>query len=311
MFDYLSHTITSDLFYNKYKNDKKIINNSFSKDYFKTYSLGITLSSKKLGSIPRIYGSQKLFLNMINQIQEKNLTKDENALNLLYGHISHYFYDININPYITYLSLDLKKTSKITPEKVIKSYLSNYLSQKTYNKNILELKENCFSKTKINETSKFIINNTYKKIYNKENIHKSYKQKIKTLKHLENTKNNILIEETIKKLIDFKNFLITNNLTTNEILNKEKNIWYNPITGGINNASYDELIDKAISDIYFAIKEVNKILYQDKDKLILEDLFQNLSYDTGIDLKLTEKKYYRKRELKWKIIQYTKNNQNK
>lgn len=298
MFNYLSHTTMAETLFKKYRDDGDIINDFFSLQRFKTYSLGVSLSDLKLNNIPHIYGTQKLFFNMIDYIKNNNLTCDYDAVNLLYGHISHYFYDININPYILYLSFDLERVGKIRSDDIIKSYLSNYLLEKLYNKNIFDFKEDCFNNTKISDSSKGMINDTYKKIYNKSNVYRSYLHTINLLRELENVKDLFLFQKICKKMISFKDFLSLNKLTVKEILNKDNNVWYNPVTGKSNNSSYDELLDKAILDTSFAIKEVNQVLYDDKDKVSLEDVFCNLSYDTGEDLKLVEKKYYRKRDRK-------------
>ena len=100
---------------------------------------------------------------------------------------------------------------------------------------------------------------------------------------------------TNKQKIYFEDYYF-NNLTLSEITNEENNIYRNPITGEIHTDSFLELYEKSIDMSLKAIQEVNKTLYDNYSIDRLENIFENLSYDTGVIYPLIENMPYVRRK---------------
>ena len=61
---------------------------------------------------------------------ENNLIENPHIISLLYGHISHYFLDINCHPLIYYIEFGCNQVGFIPPHDLIEGYLSSYLTEK-------------------------------------------------------------------------------------------------------------------------------------------------------------------------------------
>ena len=99
-------------------------------------------------------------------------------------------------------------------------------------------------------------------------------------------KSNLLSKKEILKLLKFKEFLEKNNLSKEEITNELNYIYRHPITGETHSESFLELYLKSIEMTKEAIDKTNKYLYDNKSIDNLDEIFTNLSYDTGVDCSL-------------------------
>jgi hypothetical protein len=75
-------------------------------------------------------------------------------------------------------------------------------------------------------------------------------------------------------------------------LNREKKAWhYAADETLIKNLSFEELYDEALNKYVNIIKEINKYLYKDT-KIDLYKIYNNLSYETGLDWTLDKTSKY-------------------
>lgn len=296
---YISHAIMGEELYKKLKTDKKNVKLPISKDKLKGYSLGVDLSelSKKTTSDPQNYHTREYFIKMIKYIKENNLVENEEVISLLYGHIAHYFLDINTHPFIYYIESKCQKIGFISPHNLIEGYLSSYLSKKILGKDIMEIKPNYFNKIDLsNPEISRMLNTIYGEIYGDYKIIKSYKITLKIFSHIESIiKSGIISKERLIKISNFIKFLEKNNLTTRDLINENHNTYKDPITGKKHTESFMELYQKSIEENIEAIYIVNKYLYSNGNIDSLKSVFTDLSYDTGTPCK-NKKTYTRKKK---------------
>lgn len=297
---YISHAIMGEQLYNECSKNPNTFQIPISIGNLKGYSLGADLSvlSKRLSKDPQNHYTRDFFLNMIKYIKDNNLIENSNIISLLYGHIAHYFLDINCHPLIYYIEQGCIKTGLITPHNLIEGYLSSYLSQMILKKDIMDIKPNYFTEIDLSdiEVTK-LLNTIYGNLYNDYQITQTYKFTINIFNSLEKViKSNLVNKEKLIILSQFKTFLVTNKLDLSEITNESHSQYRNPITGEKYNDSILELYEKSIDMSLDAIEEVNRTLYDNYSIARLENIFKNLSYDTGTIYPLSENmKYVRKK----------------
>jgi hypothetical protein len=269
----------------------------------KGYSLGPDLAylSPILKKDPQNYHTREFFKNTIRYIKENNLIENSHTLALLYGHIAHYFLDINTHPLIYYIEQGCLKVGAISNHDLVEGYINSYLVNKKLGKNIMEIKPEYFNQIDFkNKDTSELLNTIYGKMYGDPRIINTYQMVINLFSMLENIlKSGMITYENIIQLSSFKMFLERNNLTIEEITNEYNDTYTNPVTGEKHNESFIELYNKSIEMSLDAIEKVNTCLYQDKGIDTLDYIFTDLSYDTGVDCSLGKKmSFVRKRQLK-------------
>jgi len=235
---------------------------------------------------------------MIEYIKNNKLTEDGHVLALLYGHIAHYFFDINAHPLIFYIEEGSSKVGKIPNHHLIEGYLDSYLSEKILKKDIMEIKSNYFNKIKLSylKTVK-LLNNVYEQVYNIKNINYTYQKILIAFSVLEDfIKNGKITKKMLIKFSKFKEFMDVNNLTFNDLTNTSKEYFTNPVTGEKHNESFMELYNKSIEMSLDAFGKVNSYLYDNYSLSNLETVFTDLSYDTGVSCSLGKKLKYTRRK---------------
>jgi hypothetical protein len=297
---YISHAIMGEDLYKKAYKDEKIFKINISEEELKGYSLGIDLSllSKNLLKDPQNFHTREFFINMLKYIKENKLIEKDSVISLLYGHIAHYFLDINTHPFIYYIETGCQKAGIISNHNLVEGYLSSYLANTILGKDIMEIKADYFNHLNLSdeEISK-LLNNIYGELYGDYQITRTYRRTISIFNLLENIiKSGLFSKDQLIKLSKFNKFLEINNLTFNELVNKNHNIYKNPITGEKHSESFLELYDKSIEMTLEAILLVNKYLYSNSSIEILETVFTDLSYDTGVSCSKGQNyKYVRKK----------------
>jgi len=292
---YISHAIMGEQLYNEICRINALKVN-INVEELRGYSLGSDLSflSLKLKNDPQNFRTRDFFLNILKYIKDNKLFYNSSVMALLYGHIAHYFLDINTHPLIYYIECGCKKVGVLSNHDLVEGYLSSYLSKIILDKDIMDIKADYFSKINLNdiETLK-LLSNAYGDIYGDYEIIRSYKKVKFLFSELESfIKSGLLSKEYLIKFSRFDEFLEKNNLTTDEILNSNNAIFTNPITGVCQNDSFVELYYKAIDMTLSAINEVNKYLYSGYSIDNLLNVFKNLSYDTGVDCSLGKEFLY-------------------
>ena len=260
------------------------------------YSLGADLSS--LSSIikkdPHNYYTQSFFLNMIKYIKENKLNEDSQAMALLYGHIAHYFLDVNTHPFIFYLDKGCQQIGMIPSHHLIEGYLSSYLSEKILNKDIMDIKDDYFCNINLNDKEIIqLLDTIYGKIYKDSKITRIYKKTLMIFKNLERLiKNGIVSKKILITFSKFNEFMFKNKIEYDELNNEVNATYFNPVTGEKHNESFLELYYKSLDMTLDAINKVNNYLYGNMPLSSLEKVFQDLSYDTGVSCKMGKRLIY-------------------
>ena len=300
---YISHAIMGEQLYNECKKENLFNYIPIDAEEIKGYSLGVDFSylSKDTKEDPHNSNTKEFFISILKYIKENNLTDNKHVISLLYGHIAHYFLDLNIHPFIYYTEYNTETVGPISNHNLIEGYLSSYLSEKILKKDIMQIKSNYFNQ--INLSDKKIIqllNNIYGKIYKDNKIIKSYKKTLEIFSLIEKSiKKGIITKKLLIYVSKFNKFLERNDLTLNEITNESNDTFTNPVTGEKHNESFIELYDKSIEMSLDAIEKVNKCLYSNESISTLDTVFTDLSYDTGVKCSLgREMTYVRKRQRK-------------
>lgn len=283
---YISHAIMGEELHQKLENETKLFKIPISKDALKGYSLGVDLAilSKKTISDPHNYHTREFFLRMIKYIKEKNYIENANIMSLLYGHIGHYFLDINTHPLIYYIESKCKKEGLIASHDLIEGYLSAYLSRKILGKDIMEIKPSYFNKINLsNQEESQLLNLIYGDIYGDYEIIKTYQKTMNILTFLETIiKSGFVTKEQLIKISNFIKFLDKNNITTSDITNENHNVYINLSTEEEHTESFIDLYQKSITDSLEAITTVNEYLYSNESLDSINKVFRDLSYETGI-----------------------------
>ncbi len=287
---YISHAIMGDNLYKEAFNDKRIFKCEVNYDSLKTFSLGIDLTvlAKSLpGDIHNIK-TQELLLNLIKYVKENNLVEDSEVLAFMYGHISHYFFDTNAHPLIYYVERGCQKVGIIPTHMMVEGYIDSYFITKILKRDYMDIDESFFNKGNLNNPKiKKLISSLYSNVYQTSGIYSSYKNVIRLFSIIEfGIKNPIVSKELLIKFSSFDRFLEINNLSLNEITNKNRNQWKVPVTGETRNESLLDLYNRALEMTLYAYQRVNDYLYNGKTLDTLENLFSNISYDTGVSLSL-------------------------
>lgn len=288
---YISHAIFGEDVYYKISEDSLLFRTPVRLEEVKTYSLGADLARFAKNINPHNQNTQAFFLNMIKYIKEHNLMDIPEVMSLLYGHIAHYFLDINMHPFIFYLEKGCEQIGTISNHNLVEGYLSSYMADKILSKDIMDVKASYFNQADI----KFGLNNTllnevYSKTYGEPKIFSSYRNVLLVLTALENIiKSPLVTKKMLIKISGFQEFLERNNLTLSELTNETNETYLNPITGEKNKANVLELYARSLEMTLDALLKVNGYLYGNLSLSSLESVFTNLSYDTGVSCDLGKK----------------------
>ena len=82
-----------------------------------------------------------------------------------------------------------------------------------------------------------------------------------------------------------KDLSFFNHVEAYDFLNEQKKVWYHPVTNAPSNESVEDLFEKARVFALELIKEVDAYL-NDTKSVNLDEVFMNLSYNTGLDCDL-------------------------
>lgn len=287
---YITHAIFGQELHSEYLNYDT--NSLIDKRYMVQYSMGPDLS-RFTNSYKNTHQekTREFLMTMIWYIKEHKLENNEQALGILFGHISHYFLDTNMHPLVYYNALGCEPVGMISSHTLIEGYLDEYFKEI---KNLGE--QRLLKDVKIfdNDTDG-VISETYDLIYHEKKILSSIKKSLIILSNLELIATK-LPKEILVKIARFEEFLEINNLSRNEILNSNHLEWLNPITGSIHYKSMIEMYYEALNQSLEAMTIINNFFKNKINMDMVEKLFTGLSYDTGVNLKLGHNmKYFRKR----------------
>ncbi len=272
------------LFYYKFGNKKKEIN-----------SLGHKAHHKK---------TQDYLINIIEEIKSNHEENNPELLAYLYGSITHYVLDTTCHPYIFYKTGVYRKREPDTKkyfgghnqiEKDLDAIYYKKYTDKEYNQcNVTKeiIGKPIFSTKLINT-----LNNVYKKTYNKENIGCYYQKGVYNARLIYNlvVNDKLGIKKALYKLLDFiinrnKHYISTYSTYIKnpnlDYLNPEKKEWNNPcLQEEKHNESFEELYNLSVDKTITIIRQVNKVLYENKPIKDILKYIPDLDYSSGIIIK--------------------------
>lgn len=296
---YISHVIMGEEVYKKAVNDSLLFKTEVDFESYKTYTMGADLAnfSKRAQVDSHNKKTRLFFLTFCKYIKEHHLEENSRVIACLYGHIAHYFLDVNVHPLIYYLEYGSKQIGILPNHHLIEGYLSSYLVKKIIHDDIMNFKVNRYNGANLNEkTISNMLNDVYNTVYKDNHIIKSYQKVIDLINLLEKTyKEFFHSKKFVLDFSQFQQFIDANNLTKTDILNENHNTWTNPVTGKKQHNSFLELYQKSINMTLDAIYEVNNYLYNNKPLNTLKKTFTDLSYDTGVKCFLGKKLIYVKK----------------
>lgn len=277
---YITHALMADKLYKVGIKNLKIFKTPIDLNKLRSFSLGVDLSTFRVSNyISHNTNTQAFFLYMITYIKENNLQEDEKIMSLLYGHIAHYFLDVNIHPLVNAIDDNTKNSTMISNHTLIESFYDLYLLDKN---NVKTSSYNLYNKGITNDTGiSKMVDYTYEKCYKRKKVFFSYKKIVSLFTIIDKITKGLLSRDRLYSTSGFNKFLSSNELTKNDLLNNNGREWNNKKTEKKVNKSFDELFDKSISDTLTAIEHVNKYLYGNESLSILTSVFEDLSYDTG------------------------------
>ncbi len=274
-----------------------------SHDYLFYYTFDIKNAKKirELGHKAHHEKTQDYLINIVKEIKKSHLENNYQALSYLYGSITHYCLDSTCHPYIFYKTGIYRKNNPESKkfrgehthmEKDLDAIFYERYTGKKYN--TCNLNKDITKKPIFSNELIQLISKVYKETYDKDNIGHYYYKSIKHTKIINFFVINdyLGIKRLLYKIID----LITNHkfgylqaYSTHILkprlsyLNEEHKTWNHPSNKEITyNDSFDDLYNKALKNSLKIIREINKVLYEDKDLERLYKYIPNLDYSTGV-----------------------------
>lgn len=288
-------------------NDRLDIYHTFaqSHDYLFYYTFG--KNRKKIndfGHYAHRHNTQEYIINIIKEIKKCNKENDPELIAYLYGIITHYVLDSTCHPFIFYKTGVYRKKEKDTIKYLgghnnIEKHLDAIYYKKYTNKNynLCNVSKEIIGNPTLSNNLINTINKVYKNTYNQDNIGNIYIKSINDAKIIYKTfiNDRLGIKKAIYKILDLlinKNKHCISNYSTYilkpnlKYLNNSNKEWNHPSLPNIKYTySFEDLFNISIKKTLKIIKEINKVLYENKPiKDILEHI-PDLDYSTGLVIK--------------------------
>lgn len=265
MANYSSHIILAEKIYKKLKN-KDIVD----KDLMKLFSFGqdLTFLNRSYFKETHTVNSRNFFINTIKYIKDNNLQNNKLIMSYLYGHISHYAFDITIHPFVGKILNEIKPKSFIKPHTYLECEMDKYLIKKYGNIDFSFMKSEYMN----DKTLRNMINTTYRNVYGFFNVSHLYKAFIFLIKRC---------KCTINKLYNNKCLFIRlsriNSYDSNSNFSK-----YVSSSKLLQKYNMNNIFKSSIKLSLSMIKNTNDYLYKNKDINILYNTFDDTPYDIGV-----------------------------
>lgn len=261
---------------------------------------------RKCANLMHNKDTDKLFINMVNYVKE-NLSKD--SFSFLTGFICHYALDVKIHPYV-YNKVGVYKASDSSTHKwrglhlkfersidavIIEEDTGEKARKINLSKKQVPLR---FPSLEIMKIMDYVIKETYQTDNGGVMYLVSTVEMRKNLKRF--VKDKFGFKKLFLKTIDlfskthdmfFQDMSMFNHIEKYDFLNKEKNVWYHPVTNEEYNYSVMELYDQAVKFATEIMENVKLYIYEDED-IDLTKVFTNLSFNTGINCDHKEEMKY-------------------
>lgn len=283
------------------KLNKKIIR-KIDYDTFVTFSQGPDvfnyrkINSKKTKNFSLLVhevNTKEFICSYIKYIKKYRLEKNEEILASLYGYISHYILDINLNPFIYYKTGIYKKNNPSTYKykgklnemnQLIDSYL---IEKRGDNKKLANM---CIPKTKYSYPLINLLNTLYLDNYKLENMGQFYIYALKDMKwYIRIFKQDkrgykYKIYKFISKFIKSKKRELNSLSSASKLrektdyINYKHKYWFHPMNKDeASNAHFFELYKKAITEVVELIKIIDKYIETDDNIKKIIDYIPDVS----------------------------------
>ncbi len=255
--------------------------------------------------------TQEFFINLVNYIKDNNLQNDMDVCSYLAGMICHYALDSIIHPYIFYKTgvFDKKRPDTYKYNNVhafMEIFIDNDMIKRRDNVNPYNFKmgQFCFNTKKFSSKLDKVIDYSFKKTFNIDNMSNIYYKSLKQMKYSLNLfrRDPSGLKKNIYKLIDtftpksmFRFEAISYHyplVDKHNFLNSNHQTWRNPTT-------YNRTSNESFIDLYLKAVKLGKVLicasfdYINNKEIELDKVFINTSYITGLDCELQkELKYF-------------------
>ena len=280
--------------------------------YYKTLNRKKSRYINHFGHVGHWEKTQDFLINMILEIQEKKLENNSDAMAMLFGYITHYVLDSTCHPFIFYKTgtyyEDRPETYKYAGEHGhMERDLDAYYYKKTFNKDFkyCNVARDIIGKPNLSPEIIELLNTTYKKTYNEDNIGIIYKKSIDIARRLYATfiNDRFGIKRSFYKVFDKitkhrKGYLASYSTHINDInmkfLNLEHKEWNHPCYKNMTYTySFDDLLDISEEKVIKIYKEISKYLNNKISLDKLKESIPNISYSTGLDVEDdTKMKYF-------------------
>lgn len=290
---------------NRFKNKLEIYHTfAQSHDYLFYYTFG--KNKKKINSFGHYAhrnNTQNYIVNIIKEIKNSNQENNPELIAYLYGVLTHYVLDTTCHPYIFYKTGVYRKKEKDTRKyfgghTTIEKNLDAiyYKKYKNKNYNLCNISKEIIGNPILSNQLINTINNVYKKTYNQDNIGNIYAKSIKDAKLIYKVVINdrfgikrllykfldLIINKNKKYITNYSTYILKPNLS---YLNTEKKEWNHPSIPELKyNYSFEDLFNISIEKTTKIIKEVNKVLYENKNIEEILEYIPNLDYSTGLPI---------------------------
>ena len=265
----------------------------------KAYCMGpdaLIVTDYRIFELQHAKDTREYFKTLLKQIKKNKLQDNSEVMAFLYGQLDHFILDLIMHPLIYYMTEDMPRKYLMEPHGLIENLIDEYVMEK-YNKNEV----NYYKKANISDRKLIkIINESYKKVYNANNISIKYSMGMRLISLYDKLirRDKLLLAKYVMKVINFGDISYHgDSKRAMPYLNLEHNLWYNPETGDVHLESFDNLWYKAIEVALETINDVNMYLYQDKT-IVNPIINDDLSFNTGLPCEMGQKKSFIKKYIK-------------
>jgi hypothetical protein len=286
--------------------DKLEIYHTFaqSHDYLFYYKFGKNRKEiNALGRNAHHKNTQEYLINIIKEIKDNHQENNPELIAYLYGSITHYVLDSTCHPYIFYKTGVYRKKDPDTRkyfgghnqiEKELDAIYYKKYTGKDYKS--CNVTKEIIGKPKFSNLLIRTLNKVYEDTYDKENIGYYYQKGVNNARVIYNIVINdrfgikkalykfidLLINKNQRYISTYSTYIKKPNLN---YLNLEKKEWNHPSKPEIKyNYSFENLFEISIEKTIKIIKEINKVLYNNKCIEYILEYIPNLDYSTGLPL---------------------------
>lgn len=297
VYDILPEKITSQL------NLSKSCMYGQSIDSLKFYNLFSILPGKMIRHFQGYFHehqSQEFFLNLLKYIRDNNI-KDMDTISYLFGVICHYALDSTLHPYIVYRTgrFDKKKPNTYKYNNVhafMETFIDNDMIHRRWEGDPykFDYSKFCFDISPLSNDLEKTIDYAFYNTFHIANMSKIYYKSLKQMKTAINVFRRdpygvkkffyqLADSVTSRKCFRFEAISYHYPLEDrHDYLNSSHKMWRNPCV-------YDMTSTESFVDLYLKAIKFAKVLmcasmdYIDGKNIILEEVFDNTSYVTGLD----------------------------